>query len=1225
MDPGEPITSRQYLALARAFNDRLKSGVGDGSWRIFYALHSLFRSLRNFVSEDDFWALRQGIDPASGREWPAALPGQPSGANTTNPLAAFVFGAAGFGLAAESERLLNLPTSDNLALSDAEAWALGSAQCGAYDPDTGAMGAPAFKAARAHFAIAYGPSSQHGRTFGGYLPNPTATLSCQDPDPGDDIPAAPNYEIFFTSTVLGLDGSAYHGTVTTTGDGYTRITYDGTCRPAPGDDYPTHIAGIVEMPWASYVRLNNGTVDELPASLWVQGPYEGVATLKRPDLTPQRVLHTYAREFRGTDAQRAEADDGINSVPWEEFLRRQYLLSPVLGVKEGTNVRVVETVFEWTASAASGSLAKTVSGRRTQHAVHPEFCVALLYVSGTGILEPTTVVVLDGAKECKRLTITPESEEVSAIIVLDPALVAPKLGFRLGDRLRLNSSGRLSIEIREQLTYKPLTHDAYLMARVMSGGTYPSNVDGRGLDEPYAREAGERYLQQGCLINWHQSPDLPEAFAAINTNAVFDSARRWSRFCRVIRRNQIHGYAVTGGKSILWIRRWAVDPEGGDPIDCMDGIGPSREDIVKDTLQIGRTYVVRTGSVVHAKKSYSAGQTFDASESTWSGGGAVREYSGVVRTAPQGGLTNAWVVNIHLRPYHPSETSDWDVATWTDNTTIFNRCHFGSPEISNDRTTLWHFAFGRRTTGTYGGVLIPETPPGYNYAPLSQSWLGRTSINETDCGPTPSTQCLDWRKAFYRSCRVYEPPAEIESAVAETGTGGIELVKLTFTGRLHHAPEAPASISSDASTWSMATLATESFRSIENGIREYIIHSQYGGHCTPGDLPAYTAGGPSGQPGNAAANTSFYAEPDDPFGTCYPTLVFTQLVPEPHEDGNTSANPGVDSKFLHDPMTQMDLYLRAMAEGWVDGETSTDYACRLGVYSVFDFSFESLCQQAFGARWMSPLPTNIRDDRGEGFGPVPAVGAYAQVFNQFVEAINLLDRARIMLPMQLEFATSSTTENQPIAVQDPTGAPEPCTGGAQVVQVDAQISDPPIDWSSPTWVTGSPIDAIVSAELDGSCDGSDWNLVVSREDVRFRWQPTDPDAIEAIPPDLRPHLEDNPVVLAKVTKLNVTIDASLVSDINASEPCCFVFQAPCPGVWSGGGGKWWSFPGVVEETITCLDSGGELRADILAPGYVAYAQTPSGAVCKIGPSNRSSIQVISDGTSVVSIPLVALA
>jgi hypothetical protein len=162
-------------------------------------------------------------------------------------------------------------------------------------------------------------------------------------------------------------------------------------------------------------------------------------------------------------------------------------------------------------------------------------------------------------------------------------------------------------------------------------------------------------------------------------------------------------------------------------------------------------------------------------------------------------------------------------------------------------------------------------------------------------------------------------------------------------------------------------------------------------------------------------------------------------------------------------------------------------------------------------------------------------------------------------------------------------------------------------------------------EFDGTCDGSSWVITTTRTNVKVRWQPVDPDAMEAIPEDLQDLLTDRPVILSLVEKTNTRVVASITSVVGESEECCFEFQKPCHGVWNSGGGMWWKFPLEASEISVCLDVGGLIAADAVEPGFVARALTSSGAECSLGPSTYSAVTVISDATAVIEVPLEDLA
>lgn len=1219
VEPGDPITSRQLTSLARAFNDRLRSGAGDGTFRILFALHGWLRSLRDYVGEGEFWKVLQQIEPESGFRWPSAPPGGLGGANRANPLGAFVLGTPGFDLESEFDRLQKLPWGTTTEIGDRDAWELGKTQRGAYDATNGRLASPSFTAAREHFKIRYNGRSKFGMAWGGYQPAPEISATgCEDPEPGDEIPAPVNYEVFFTSIVSDPKTTGLHGTVTDNGDGTWKLAYAGTCIPAT-DPYADHVAGIASMPWAYYVFLNDGTVDELPADEWLQGPYQGSARLTKTEHNLQRGVNAFIREFRGSSTQRASGSYHLQeALDFQRFLARQYLLAPAYGTSAGEgSVDAVYPRFQWTANAASGAFATCVQSSSSSWVGHEGYVIAGVLVTASGLSAATEVELLDGETLVTKLTVTPkEGGVVEQVVWFETARAIANLKVRAAQSIRFGGSGSLEIEVAELADYKPLVHDAYLLLRV--AGASAGDVDGRGPDEEQARLIGEAYHAKGCLLNWHQQGTTQETEAELSTNAVLDSIRRWSKCVRMLRRQDLVAYAVQDGKSILWFRRLVWGEDGTPAVDQWDGLGPSRTKVSPGTLRRGVTYEVRAGVVTYAGTDYHVGQTFTAgAEKDWKGGDGVYEHTGIFHAAPAGGTTNQWLMDVVLHPYHSSDTSAWWAPGFADWYPLFNRCHFGAPEVSNNPTALWHIGFGQRISGTYGGVLIPESPSGYNFMPVSASWLGRTSVNEVDCASDPT--CEAWMEGFYKSCQLYQAPAEIETVEAVTGIDGTELVKVTLTGRLQHCDTAPASISEDPSSWSAATIAAEPYRTLENGIREYILNQHFGDQCTAGDEPPYNVGGPSGQPGNAAANTSFYTFPDDPWGSCFPTFVLTRLVPEPYQDTNDSQDSS-DTPFTSDEVNQMELYLRCMAEGYVDGATSLDYACRLGVYTVFDFSFENLCNQAFGGRWIQVLPESVTGTRGEGFGPLPNTEALAEIYNQLAKAVNLLTKVRIMLPMQLEYAYASAAETEAVGAWASDGASLDCTSGTAAAIIERTMPDPEVVVGSLTWAPGIGV-ASVSAQLTNACSGTAWALETTRDNVHFRWQPIDPLAMEAIPEALRSLLEDHPVVLMRVEERILKIGGQQVADINDSQECCFSFQQPCPGFWFDNASTFWKFPEQLATSYVCLSTEGVLSAPAIGRSYSAWGRTGGGAECPIGPVNVLEPEAISDTTAVVEVPL----
>lgn len=107
---GDPITSSQYNALADAINDRLKNGVADCSWRLFWYADALFQYIRlgdglQQPARDEWWSHWCHIKPENGKDWPLTDVGTNGGINASNPIASFVYGNESLDIYNEADRL----------------------------------------------------------------------------------------------------------------------------------------------------------------------------------------------------------------------------------------------------------------------------------------------------------------------------------------------------------------------------------------------------------------------------------------------------------------------------------------------------------------------------------------------------------------------------------------------------------------------------------------------------------------------------------------------------------------------------------------------------------------------------------------------------------------------------------------------------------------------------------------------------------------------------------------------------------------------------------------------------------------------------------------------------------------------------------------------------------------------------------------------------------------
>ena len=283
--PGKLLSSRDYNKLALAFNDRLRQGVADPSWRLFWYAHSLFRGMRNpsstgrlWAAEDEWWKFYSHIPKDSDVLWPANSPGTAKGINVANPMGAFIYGREPeiedeetrlnpTGRFDGAEDTTTPPTGIPLYLdiggtptaptTNEHYWTLAKHQRGAWNPslDRNFKTACAMAAAQEHGKIDYSPSQYYLKSYGGF--HGVAAVNSSSPTCEDGY--TPNFTLKFKSLVGGVADKTF-----------------GTC-PENATDVYLYYEGF-----ASFNLLKfNGTVESLPLADWNEGPYEDEAYLQR--------------------------------------------------------------------------------------------------------------------------------------------------------------------------------------------------------------------------------------------------------------------------------------------------------------------------------------------------------------------------------------------------------------------------------------------------------------------------------------------------------------------------------------------------------------------------------------------------------------------------------------------------------------------------------------------------------------------------------------------------------------------------------------------------------------------------------------------------------------------------------------------------------------------------------------------------------------------------------
>ncbi len=1204
----DPITSTQLATLATAFNDRLRSGIGDGPWRIFFWWLSLFRQVRNsdatgfvFPSLGEYFEIYQHLDPRDAI-WPMTGPGDPEGANVVSQMNSFVFGGTGFKISDEANRFALLAWPQAVP-NPREAWDYAKQQRGGYDPRTGGVASPALLVAQEHYRIRYGLSSMHGLSYGGWLPRPDMGSPCEDPNPGDNFEANPNYIIKFTSLI---DGS--------------EVTFAGTCAPA-GEDYPydDHVAYVARLAWAYYVFLNDGSLQVFPTTDWVEGPYTGEGVLQKAENGAiGRVLNNFVREFRGAHEDRKSHKYHLqHAFDFQRFFTNQYHLSPQRGTEVDGFVDPVYPTAKSEGVPTEGAFLIWDATSTTTNGWNEGFVFTGYLIEIEGMSGFVNVELLDEEEVVEVVTIVPDDTGRGATLrMVESAWTPTVLEWRIKDvPADVDSNSKIKVECTELWSRKPTVEDAYVVLR--ASATLPTEPDGVGDNETQAEVLSDDYFNFGCIINRAGQPGLRGNFTEVNTNAVWDATRRWSKMVRLIRRQEFIGYAVEDGKSVLYFKRFAFGLHNATPADIFDGIAPSREEIVKGGIAPGYVYENRAeDAITYNGATVKEGERFTGVVGVdfWEGEGAVFEANGIRHTAPRNGYTNEWLIGFEFKGYHTSYSSIWKPDGYSDYFPFSNRCMFYAPEVAVDRPLLLHTSYNQRAG--FEGTVAPEAPSGFNYTPLEYSIVieaqTHTHLNQKLCGEGDTT-CEELRRDFYASCRIYEPDVEVESCEVEsTDELGNEVIKLTLTRRLHHCSGAPSSIDKDPSTWDIGALEAEPFRSQENALRQYIIHQTTGRQC---DWEI---------PGNTGINSHLYSDTDAPFGSCFPHFRMVKLVPLPYDDGNDKQNKH-DTRFEHDFFPMMELYLKCMCEGFVDGVTSSAHACEYGTFSAFDFTFTNLCVQAFGNKWFTTLRRSDNANNPQGYGPLPSTNAYAEVFNQFVKAINLLTTFRVNIPSKLQCRVNQSDGYSALGMKSAGGEDIGCTSGTVAAWGFGTFSESG-SFSPGTWDDcGGGFGAIgAGASPDGICLGSTFQIHGYRQSIAFRWTPLDPDALAyAIPSEWSDMLESDAAIMAITTESQSVLNKTVSTDPsqNGSTQCCPESGGDCP-VFIIDPGVYLLFDGptTTGPQVCGLLTGGFSAPPVL-PSHVYYAKGPDPTACPSGPSSQTQFVILSTTVPMVTVPL----
>lgn len=1110
VNAGDVITSAHWNTLASAFNSRIKSGVGDPSFRIHWYIHSLFRNLRNpadantFPAEDEWQTFYSHVTPASNSDYPVTDAGTASGANVQNPINAFVFGNESAGVYNEPDRLNWDPILDTgiklhnpgAPSTDAEKWEVGKAQRGETDP-TGFLTsqANALYAAQHHLFFRFGGFYHKG--YGGFLPQGGVNGVCASDE-------------FLTDKDIKFQKLSDSSTCI-----YSSCPDGGGSGSCPNTSKGVYGWG---KGGKHYILQHfDNTVTLLPFEDYIEGPFNGAtddAFLQRTDGDQlSRAVNFYINDFKGNTYERGLDSYFVEDTAFDfqKFFSTQYYLAPAYGTETSPGSGVYAHDYK-----QYDFLSSTNAGYGV---IDPGGSPATSYSTHTGFVCSGFIAIGDSLTQSKTFTIEVDGVDKGSVTV-DGTTTSQSLFFEipLAGSIKIKCSQSMGstesayCEILEQLEMKPSNEDAYAVLRM--GSTNTTGYDGRGENTQEPKNISDAYFRHGAIINQNQGSARDE-LAHINRNPVYETIRKVVHDrTRVIERNQFSGYALENGKSVLYFTQ---NSRGDSDAYAWEGIAPSQHIIQSGEIRHNVEYIVESGTtgISYDGNSYGVGSTFTgaAGVDTYTksaGDEIVREYDGIISTAGQNGYDNNWTMFISSATYHPND-SIYKLTAYADQLGFgLDRCVFYSQQWT-DPTDANGKEMGRHVAIVPTRPLIkPESPPGYRYGlgthtPSILSGSGTLIDQENDaaCETNPSESACSGQIDHWKSCQIYTPDYEVESVVFDGS-----LVKVTLTGRLSHNSNAPSSISNNsgsATGWQNYVASESGPRTDENTLIDYLEFQASGTNCaqrigdTAPDAPTVGA-------------SSWVA---DLYGSCIPRFYFTRQVKKAYEDGNTDYD-STDTRIESSEILWMDFILRAICEGYTD-PTSTN-ALRsytnpatglIECYNkrLFDFSYENLFNAANSNRWPRIVPLSVRSDNPKMFGPLPNVYTYAEHYNQIARAVNLLYRARLYLPIRIRFRSKNYYKYQAFGGVQTNQSTLDCATGA--VWAD-NVTGPQINIATDTpdtvgsWQESVPPDAVVASKNSRITEDAGGNCALRTFAQNWEYQIRFAEFSEyALPVDLR--------------------------------------------------------------------------------------------------------------------------
>jgi hypothetical protein len=1209
--PGEPITSRQQRSLARALNDRLRFAT-DFPWRVAWMLYNSARLVRNpadglglvFPSEGEFWSFYSHFPLA---EWPEAGPGEPEGANLGAVLPQFIFGNPQ--LPDEAERLSALfpmRIAGQPPQSDRDLWILGALQRGAITADGSAQYVPAFEAAQTVFRFAFHPLLWHGKSYGGWQPQPeqdSTTPWCGPP--GNAFENWPNRILFWTALSADVSTAGLHGTISTVG-GRPRVTYAGSCPCGAPNSAAGHVIYVADLPFAWYLYIWDGTydsagncrvyVDRLDKSEWVEGPYDGApAPRHRP--YPHLLLNVwqYIAEFRGADSQRTPDTFSIEKIAadTQRLWMRQYPLAPAYGVRVGNELQAVYPTCQW--ERGSNGAEQPLIGEAGPWAPHPGFVIAGFLASATGLREPVGVTWFADGRAVASVTLTPDdSGRASKLVWLPDGIKPRRLTAKLSAYPALDRGGIIQAEAAEIQEYRAQSWDQYLVTRF---ATANGARDPQGPEYDRAARIVRDLYARGCISGEYPAPIGDQ----ITDSPLYHAWRRLSRLIRVIGRQQLLSYELDhlGTARLRFRRRLPGYPL--DQADPWEGIAPPPHSIASGELIEGETYLVRgtNGGVQYQGRLYGPGQTFTAgADAEWTQIGDCAPWveDGIRHAALKRGWTNEWVMLLQTHVYDADEASLWKPSIYADFFTFGAPEHFSSPSSGALREFI---------NATYSFAIPETTGETTLYPPSIQTTFVNPEAPSAYTYSSGANSSADTR--FRRSRQLYPKPYELRRCTLEFDAAGEQIVVLELTTPLRRHENAPASVPANPLTWSSDDLARlagthptspEDYRTDDNAIREYLRYVRGdGAHATL-----------------KIGDTGYGGSPYPvPHGNVFPWFILVKLVPEAYEDANDRLDPH-DTRVLAETYTHAAVVLDAICEGFVAGSSSAERTCRNpNDAGLYDYTRETLFFEAFADRSIAPFPESIRPDRPIGFGPLPNTVIYADVHNRLARAVNLLTRLRLDIPLRWEYRILEYQGARSVTPDSLSGS---CDSSTFQAWIDAQTPPPATTLIADSgWIesfTPPSFLALYGTDLTCCPNTSNWCLVSFRRDTQWRvtiapgWE----DAVS-------PHVRDL-VAIAPIGSVAQRVEERVRHRRIDEYP-----RTQCSGVntpWK------WKQDRLLDNVVTCeAVKAGTLTAPMPPAGdFGAFKPLPSSDPCFFSSEHSIVLALLAFPGAYVEVPLADL-